>query len=45
MKKVIIARTIAEYDIILIIFGMCIGVPLGMFILAGIRALETSGIL
>ena len=41
MKK----TTIAEYDIILIIFGMCIGVPLGMFILAGIRALETSGIL
>jgi len=29
----------------LIIFGICIGFPLGMFILAGLRALETSGIL
>ena len=29
----------------LIIFGVCIGVQLGMFILAGLRALETSGIL
>ncbi len=41
MKK----RIKNEDDIMLIIFGICIGVPLGMFILAGIRALETSGIL
>tara|TARA_B100000214_G_scaffold200670_1_gene145367 strand:- start:337 stop:462 length:126 start_codon:yes stop_codon:yes gene_type:complete len=41
MKK----RIKNEDDIMLIIFGICIGVPLGMFILAGLRALEISGIL
>jgi len=41
MKK----RIRNEDEIMLIIFGICIGAPIGMIILTVIRALETSGIL